>query len=99
MSLTPLQAERLRAAVQALRAAGATHLPERLERVFASDDDAAQADVLVQARSFASIVHAGADPVVHLAALDAVGLLWATLEMDEFLGWPTAAAADERTPS
>ncbi len=99
MTLTPLQAERLRAAVQALKAAHARQLPERLDRVFAGDDYAAQADVLAQARSWASIVRAGDDPALRLAALDAVGLLWAAMETTEDMGWPAPAAADERTPS
>ncbi len=98
MNLSPLQAERLRAATEALRAAGAGALPGRLRLAFATGDYAAQSEVLSQARSWASILRAGDDPALLLAALDAVGLLWATVEMIVELGWP-APAVEERTPS
>jgi hypothetical protein len=83
--MTPLQRERLDAAVTALHAAGATKLPDDLLAAFKADDQQSIAACLSRGRSYASIVLGSYSPDErerHRVACDAVGLLWAVVEDD-----------------
>lgn len=84
--MTPLQRERLDAALKAILAAGGHsahgHLADRLRRATTTGSDGRWPlhEVLVQARAWASIVRSEDDPKRMAAARDAIGALWAVQE-------------------
>lgn len=80
MKRTPLQQERLDAAVAALQAAGAEKLPGRLMSALREPGPDMWSEahaVLAQARSWASTRPSGPE---HQRARDAIGALWAVME-------------------